>query len=86
MNQLFTKPLEEHIPRPVEAMIAQGLMMNFWFSPSTTLESLKRMNFLNESFKLIIDSMENMDRLEDFEIKRFILGFSSLVLKPGSYD
>lgn len=59
-------------------------MMNFWFDQSTTLNSLKSLNSLDDVFKFILNNIDAMKK--DFEIKRLIIGISSLLMTPGLLD
>ena len=59
-------------------------MMNFWFDQSTTLNSLKSLNSLDDVFKFILNNIYS--KKKDFEIKRLIIGISSLLMTPGLLD
>lgn len=63
-------------------MIIQGLMMNFWFDQQTTIQSLASDNQLVAVFEFILSNIKYMEN--DFEIKRLIIGLSTLTMSPQS--
>jgi hypothetical protein len=63
-------------------MIIQGVMMNFWYNQQTTIASWKSLGQLDTIFNFILANVTNMEN--DFEIKRLIIGLSTLALSPQS--
>ena len=62
-------------------MLVQGIMMNFWFDQDTTTQSFKTYNCFENVLQYIFQNIENMNK--DFEVKRLVLGLSSLLCKPN---
>lgn len=63
-------------------MLVQGLMMNFAYNQSITLQSLDSVGALDATFNFIIANIPQMNK--DFEIKRMIIGLSTLALSSNS--
>lgn len=59
-------------------------MMNIWYDQTVTLQSLRELNALDAVIKFILDNIQAMTR--DFEIKRLLIGLSSLLMTPGKID
>ena len=59
-------------------------MMNLWYNQSITIQSLSSLNQLDEVFNFIINNINNMNN--DFEIKRLIIGLSTLALSANSHE
>ena len=55
--------------------------MNFWYDQSTTLQSLTQHGEFEYVFSQIFDNIDKMER--DFEVKRLVLGLSSLICSPN---
>lgn len=58
--------------------------MNIWYDQTVTLQSLRELNALDAVIKFILDNIQAMTR--DFEIKRLLIGLSSLLMTPGKID
>ena len=56
--------------------------MNFWYDQNVTIQSLQTMGQLDNVFQTIFNSINNIK--EDFEIKRMIIGLSTLTLSQNS--
>ena len=56
--------------------------MNFFFDQNITIQSLQAMSELDNVFQAIFNNISHMDK--DFEIKRLIIGLSTLVLNQNS--
>jgi hypothetical protein len=56
--------------------------MNFWYNQQTTIASWKSLGQLDTIFNFILANVTNMEN--DFEIKRLIIGLSTLALSPQS--
>ena len=56
--------------------------MNFWNNQQTTIASWKSLGQLDTIFNFILANVTNMEN--DFEIKRLIIGLSTLALSPQS--
>lgn len=63
-------------------MLVQGLMMNFAYNQGITLQSLDSVGALDATFNFIIANIPQMNK--DFEIKRMIIGLSTLALSSNS--
>ena len=63
-------------------MIIQGIMMNMWYDQSTTIQSFSSCNQLDSVFNFILQNVTNMEN--DFEIKRLVIGLSTLTMSPES--
>lgn len=57
-------------------------MMNFWYNQQLTISSLASINQLDAVFQFILNNINNMEN--DFEIKRLIIGLTTLTLSPSS--
>ena len=84
INQFYLTGLMEAETTEYKNMIVQGLMMNVWYDQGVTLQSLKELNALDSVLNFIIDNINAMTR--DFEIKRLLIGLSSLLMSPGQID
>jgi hypothetical protein len=82
VNQMYLHELATTDTRDYKNMIIQGIMMNFWFDQATTMSSFLTLGELEKVFNFILSNVENMEN--DFEIKRVIIGLSSLTLSPSS--
>jgi hypothetical protein len=60
-----------------KAMLCQGLCMCFWYSTPTTLSSLDSLQATQGCFQQFFALIPNLT--QDFEIKRFIIGLTSLL-------
>jgi len=63
-------------------MIIQGLMMNFWYDQSVTIQSLQAHGAIDNVFTFILENVGGMDK--DFEVKRLVIGLSTLTLSEHS--
>ena len=63
-------------------MLIQGIMMNLWYDQNTTISSLETHGSLDYVFSFIISNIENIKK--DFEIKRVVIGLSTLTLSLDS--
>jgi hypothetical protein len=63
-------------------MIVQGFMMNLSYDQTTTISSLASMGQIDIVFDFILNNITNMEN--DFEIKRLIIGLTTLTMKNES--
>ena len=63
-------------------MIIQGIMMNFGVDQQSTTQFFITRNSLDYVFNFIFDNISSMDK--DFELKRLIIGLTSLALSETS--
>ena len=56
--------------------------MNFWYNQTVTIQSLQKLQQLDNVFNFILQNVTNMEN--DFEIKRIIIGLSTITLSPES--
>jgi hypothetical protein len=61
-----------------KCMLAQGICMCLWYSTPHTLMALDKMNCTENFFGLVFSLTETTVK-QDFEIKRFVIGLSSVV-------
>lgn len=61
-------------------MLAQGIMMNFWYHQEAMLQSLQQKNMLNYLIDFILHQVDKCHT--DFEVKRIILGLTCLTFRP----
>ena len=84
INQFYLSELSEADTRNYKNMIIQGIMMNFWYNQSVTIQSLSSLNQLDQVFNFILNNINEMKN--DFEIKRIIIGLSTLTLSSNSHQ
>lgn len=65
-----------------KCMLIQGICMCLWYNTVQTLISLDQLGCTNQFFTLVFNLVETLK--QDFEIKRFIIGLSSLIQKDQS--
>ena len=82
INNIYIQQLSDADTKDYQNMIVQGLMMNFFTNQEMTVQSLESMGQLDNVFQKIVDSVNNMDK--DFEIKKLIVGLSTLAFTPTS--
>ena len=57
-------------------------MMNFWYDQNATIASLISLNELDNVFNFVLQNVQKMQN--DFEIKRLIIGLTTLTMSAGS--
>ena len=82
INQFYLEEMAAADTKNYKNMLVQGIMMNFWYDQSLTLQSLQATGSLDTVFAFILERAREMDK--DFEIKRLIIGLSTLTLSPQS--
>lgn len=78
INQMYIHELSIAETGDYKNMIVQGIMMNFWYDQCYTIQSFNSLGQLDKVFEFIISNISNMEN--DFEIKRMIIGLSTLTL------
>ena len=63
-------------------MVSQGICMALWYNTTQTLISLEQMGMTTNWINLVFSQLDTIK--QDFEIKRFIIGLSSLIQKDHS--
>lgn len=63
-------------------MLSQGICMALYYNTNLTLISLEQLGCTNNWISLIFNQAQTLK--QDFEIKRFIIGLSSLIKKDQS--
>ena len=58
-------------------MVSQGICMALWYNTTQTLISLEQMGMTTNWINLVFSQLDTIK--QDFEIKRFIIGLSSLI-------
>lgn len=56
-------------------------MMNFWYDQDATIQSLQQLGALEGVLQYILQTIPGMQK--DFEVKRLVLGLSSLICQPN---
>ena len=84
INQYYLQGMTEAQGPDYKKMIVQGLMMNIWYDMNVTLESLKQLDAVDAAMGFILDNIGAMEH--EFEIKRLLIGLSSLLMSPGQMD
>lgn len=82
INQMYITEAQTASTQDYKNMLIQGLMMNFWYNQQLTISSLASINQLDAVFQFILTNINNMEN--DFEIKRLIIGLTTLTLTPMS--
>lgn len=62
-----------------KCMLVQGLSMCLWYNTAQTLQSLEQLGCTQNLFALIFNLVETNTVKQDFEIKRLVLGLSSVI-------
>ena len=60
-----------------KAMLSQGLAMCFWYAPQAAVQVLEGMNATGNVLSMMFSQLQQLQH--DFEIKRFIVGLTSLI-------
>lgn len=63
-------------------MLMQGLSMCLWYNSAATLAALENLNATASVFNFIFELIPNLK--QDFEVKRFAVGMTSLVTTDPS--
>ena len=58
--------------------------MNLWYEQSTTIQSFNARGCFDDVLRYAFDNIKEMDR--DFEVKRLVMGLSSLLCEPNQSD
>lgn len=82
INQFYLDEMSSATTPNYKHMLIQGIMMNFWYDQQTNIASLSSLKALETVLDFILSQIKNMTK--DFEIKRIIIGLSSLTLLPSS--
>jgi len=82
INNFYLTELTTATTSNYKNMIIQGLMMNISYDQNATIQSLSNHGALDQVFDFILQNIEGMDK--DFEIKRLVIGLSTLTLSEGS--
>lgn len=72
LGELSTANVPEY-----RCMLSQALCMCLWYNPASTLQSLDFSNACVPFVELVFQQQQSLT--EDFELKRFVLGLTSLV-------
>lgn len=80
--EFLIKELQDAKTPEYKCMLSQGICMALWYSTPHTLMSLEQMQCTGNFIELVFSQIESLKL--DFEIKRFILGLSSLVQRDQS--
>jgi hypothetical protein len=81
--EFFVRELGSAETPDYKCMLAQGICMCLWYNTSQTLMSLEQMG-CTQSFLDLVFSLVQTQVKQDFEIKRFVIGLSSLIQKDPS--
>ena len=81
INGFYLQAMQNGQSRHLKNMLVQGVMMNLWYEQSTTIQSLKEHGAFEKVLGYIFENLTEMDR--DFEVKRLVLGLSSLICDPN---
>ena len=81
INGFYLQAMQNGQSRHLKNMLVQGVMMNLWYEQSTTIQSLKEHGAFEKVLGYIFENLTAMDK--DFEVKRLVLGLSSLICDPN---
>jgi hypothetical protein len=76
INFFITELAEAKSP-DYKSLLSQGLCMCFWYSTPTTVSSLDSLQATSGCFQLFFSLLPKLN--QDFEIKRFVVGFTSIL-------
>lgn len=82
INEYYMSESQKAETQNYKYMLIQGLMMNFKYDQVTTIQSLQSLGVLDQVFDFILSNVDGMNA--DFEIKRLLMGLSTLALGPTS--
>lgn len=67
----------------LEVMLLQGFMVCFWYDCATTLQHLEQRQATTHIIQKALDYSVKLT--QDFEVKKFILGLTSLLVSPTQF-
>ena len=76
--EYLVKELTQAETPDYKCMLAQGICMCLWYNTTQTLISLEQLGCTSNFFTLMFGLAEQTVK-QDFEIKRFVIGLSSLI-------
>lgn len=82
INHMYIYEMPKAETNHYKNMLIQGIMMNLWYDQKLCIASLHSHGCLDNVFDFILENINNIKK--DFEIKRVVIGLSTLTLSPDS--
>jgi len=83
INHFYLQELGRAQTNNYKNMIIQGIMMNFWYDQAETIKSLQALGQTDNVLSFILQNVSLMDK--DFEIKRLVIGLSTILFSPNAH-
>jgi hypothetical protein len=80
--EFFVKELGCALTPEYKCMLSQGICMSLWYSAEATVQALEQMQATEKALEFMFSLLESLK--QDFELKRFAVGFTSLIVKDPS--